>query len=122
VESSREGSLYLSGNILLTEYGESRLPGSAWPSPPTSAGILAPRRAPPRLNCRPGGDSGADGPGRGRRAASRGSGWTTVLMGIGDDEVSVEHDEFVAVTMELATYGIQLAESRRDHPAHDLTT
>jgi hypothetical protein len=43
-------------------------------------------------------------------------------MGIGDDEFSVEHDEFVAVTMELVTYGIQLAESRRDHPAHDLTT
>ena len=39
MESSRGGSLYFSGNILLTEYGESRLPGSAWPSPPTSAGV-----------------------------------------------------------------------------------
>ena len=33
-------------------------------------------------------------------------------MGIGDGDVSVEHDEFVTVTMELATYGILLAESR----------
>ena len=36
-------------NILLTEYGEPRPPSSAWPFPPTSAGILALRRAAPRL-------------------------------------------------------------------------
>jgi hypothetical protein len=54
--------------------------------------------------------------------ASQGSGWTNVLMGIGDDEVSVEHDEFVAVTMKLATAGIQPGESRRDHRGDDLTS
>jgi methyl-branched lipid omega-hydroxylase len=48
--------------------------------------------------------------------------WTTVLMGIGDDEASVAHDEYVAVTTELATYGIELAESRREHPGDDLTS
>jgi cytochrome P450 len=48
--------------------------------------------------------------------------WTTVLLGLGDDEVSVPHDEYIAVTMDLATYGIQLAESRREHPGTDLTT
>jgi hypothetical protein len=37
-------------NILLTEYGEPRLASSAWPSPPTSAGILALRSAAPRFN------------------------------------------------------------------------
>src|SRR6202008_4421713 len=45
-----------------------------------------------------------------------------VLMGIGDDEASVEHDEYVAVTTDLATYGIELAESRREHPGDDLTS
>ncbi len=48
--------------------------------------------------------------------------WTTVLMGLGDDEVSVGHDEYVAVTTELATYGIELVESRRDHPGDDLAS
>ena len=48
--------------------------------------------------------------------------WTTVLMGIGDDEVSVAHDEYIVVTTDLATYGIELAESRRDHPGDDLTS
>jgi methyl-branched lipid omega-hydroxylase len=48
--------------------------------------------------------------------------WTTILLGIGDDEVSVQHDEYIAVTTELATYAIQLAESRRNDPGDDLTS
>jgi methyl-branched lipid omega-hydroxylase len=48
--------------------------------------------------------------------------WTTVLMGIGDDEVSVQHDEYVRVTTELATYGVEFAESRREHPGDDLAS
>jgi hypothetical protein len=40
----------MDANILLTEYGEPRLPSSAWPSPPTAAGILALGSAAPRLN------------------------------------------------------------------------
>jgi methyl-branched lipid omega-hydroxylase len=48
--------------------------------------------------------------------------WTTVLLGIGDPDIILDHDEFVAMTMELAAYGMQLAESRREHPGPDLTT
>ncbi|CAN5690633.1 methyl-branched lipid omega-hydroxylase Cyp124 [soil metagenome] len=48
--------------------------------------------------------------------------WTTVMLGIGDDEVSVDHGEFIQVVMDLAAYGIELAESRREHPGADLTT
>ena len=40
----------MDANILLTEYGEPRLPSSARPSPPTSVGILALRSGAPRLN------------------------------------------------------------------------
>jgi cytochrome P450 len=48
--------------------------------------------------------------------------WTTVLMGVGDDEASGDFDEFVQVATELASYGIELAEDRRAHPGDDLTT
>ncbi|MET0703953.1 MAG: cytochrome P450 [Mycobacterium sp.] len=48
--------------------------------------------------------------------------WTTVMLGLGDDEVTIDHDEFVSVVMDLAGYGIQLAESRREHPGPDLTS
>ncbi|MCZ8379766.1 cytochrome P450 [Mycobacterium sp. CPCC 205372] len=48
--------------------------------------------------------------------------WTSVIMGIGDDEASGDFDEIVAVATELAGYGMQLAEDRRARPADDLTT
>ena len=48
--------------------------------------------------------------------------WTSVIMGLGDDEASGGLDEITVVATELATYGIQLAEARRSHPADDLTT
>ncbi|HYO01414.1 MAG TPA: cytochrome P450 [Mycobacterium sp.] len=48
--------------------------------------------------------------------------WTTVLMSFGDEEMSLGHDEYVANTMELATYGIELAEKRRAHPGDDLAS
>jgi cytochrome P450 len=48
--------------------------------------------------------------------------WTSVIMGAGDDEASGGLDEITRVATELATYGMQLAEDRRAHPADDLTT
>jgi methyl-branched lipid omega-hydroxylase len=48
--------------------------------------------------------------------------WTTVMLGVGDDEVSGEFDEVVAVVAELAEYAMRLAEERRANPADDLTT
>lgn len=49
-------------------------------------------------------------------------GWTTVLLGAGDDEVSGDYDEIFRVSTELANYGMNLAEQRRAEPAEDLTT
>ncbi|MCV7068501.1 cytochrome P450 [Mycolicibacterium farcinogenes] len=49
--------------------------------------------------------------------------WTSVLMGAGDEEVSIDdYGAYFQVATELATYGINLAEQRREHPADDLTT
>jgi cytochrome P450 len=48
--------------------------------------------------------------------------WTSVLMGVGDDEASGDFDDIVQVATNLATYGVQLAEDRRAHPGDDLTT
>jgi methyl-branched lipid omega-hydroxylase len=48
--------------------------------------------------------------------------WTSVIMGVGDDEASGDFDEIVSVSTELATYGMQLADDRRAHPGDDLTT
>jgi cytochrome P450 len=48
--------------------------------------------------------------------------WTTVMLGVGDDEVSGEFDEVVAVVTELAEYAVRLAEERRATPGDDLTT
>ncbi len=48
--------------------------------------------------------------------------WTTVIMGTGDEDVSGDFDEIVAVSTELAQYAVELAEERRAHPGEDLTT
>ena len=48
--------------------------------------------------------------------------WTTVILGVGDDEVSGDFAEIVAAVTELGEYGVVMAEDRRAHPAHDLTT
>jgi methyl-branched lipid omega-hydroxylase len=48
--------------------------------------------------------------------------WTTVLLGVGDDEVSGEFDDVVAVVTEMAEYAVRLAEERRATPGDDLTT
>jgi cytochrome P450 len=48
--------------------------------------------------------------------------WTTVMLGVGDDEVSGEYTEVVAVVSELAEYAVRLADQRRAQPGDDLTT
>ncbi len=48
--------------------------------------------------------------------------WTTVILGVGDDEVSGEFDELITAVTELAEYGVRLAEDRRARPGDDLTT
>jgi cytochrome P450 len=48
--------------------------------------------------------------------------WTTVMLGVGDDEVSGELDDVIAVVTELAEYAVRLAEERRATPGDDLTT
>lgn len=49
-------------------------------------------------------------------------GWTTVILGAGDDEVGGDHDNIIKAILDLAAYGMQLAEDRRAHPRDDLTT
>lgn len=50
-------------------------------------------------------------------------GWTSFLLGVGDDEAAVnEFDEILRVSTEIAEYGMALAERRRSHPTDDLTT
>jgi cytochrome P450 len=48
--------------------------------------------------------------------------WTTIMLGVGDDEVAPDFDTVVTAVLEMADYATQLAESRRAHPAEDLTS
>jgi methyl-branched lipid omega-hydroxylase len=48
--------------------------------------------------------------------------WTSVLMGVGDDEASGDLGDIVDVATKLATYGVELADNRRARPSDDLTT
>jgi methyl-branched lipid omega-hydroxylase len=48
--------------------------------------------------------------------------WTNVIVGFGDDDVTVEFDDFARATHGLGDYGIALAEDRRSNPQDDLTT
>jgi cytochrome P450 len=48
--------------------------------------------------------------------------WTTVMLGVGDDEVSGEIDEVIGSVTEMAEYAVRLAEERRANPGDDLTT
>jgi methyl-branched lipid omega-hydroxylase len=48
--------------------------------------------------------------------------WTTVMLGVGDDEVSGDIDEVVGSVTDMAEYGVRLAEERRTTPCDDLTT
>ena len=49
--------------------------------------------------------------------------WTSVILGIGDDEVVAGgYDDVINAVTELAAYGVRLAEERRARPTDDLTT
>ena len=48
--------------------------------------------------------------------------WTNVMLGVGDEEVSGEYADVVAVLGEIVEYAMGLAEERRAHPGDDLTT
>jgi methyl-branched lipid omega-hydroxylase len=48
--------------------------------------------------------------------------WTSVMLGAGDEEVGGDRDQIIKAILDLASYGMQLAESRRSRPADDLTT
>ena len=48
--------------------------------------------------------------------------WTNMMLGVGDDEVSGDFAEIVAVVAEIADYAMRLAEERRANPREDLTT
>ena len=47
--------------------------------------------------------------------------WTSVALGVGDEEVA-GHDESIQAVLDLAAYGVELAEARRAEPADDLTS
>lgn len=49
-------------------------------------------------------------------------GWTNVILGFGDPEISADFDEFVTVAMDIGAYAAALADERRAHPGDDLTT
>ena len=48
--------------------------------------------------------------------------WTNVMLGFGDEEVSGEFADVVAVVAEIVDYAMRLAEERRANPGDDLTT
>lgn len=48
--------------------------------------------------------------------------WTSVILGAGDEEMSGGHDEIIKAVLDLAEYGVELAEDRRRRPGEDLTT
>jgi methyl-branched lipid omega-hydroxylase len=49
-------------------------------------------------------------------------GWTNILLGMGDPEVTADFTAFIEATEAMAAYGMTLAESRRSKPQSDLTT
>lgn len=48
--------------------------------------------------------------------------WTSVILGAGDEEMSGGHDEIIQSVVDLAQYGVQLAEDRGRRPTEDLTS
>jgi cytochrome P450 len=49
-------------------------------------------------------------------------GWTNIILGFGDPDLSTDMDEFMKVALDIGAYATALAESRRSHPREDLTT
>jgi cytochrome P450 len=49
-------------------------------------------------------------------------GWTNVILGFGDPEITADFDEFARVAMDIGAYAAALADDRRARPGDDLTT
>ena len=49
-------------------------------------------------------------------------GWTNVILGFGDPDVTTDFEDFVRVAMDIGAYATALADDRRAHPGDDLTT
>jgi cytochrome P450 len=49
-------------------------------------------------------------------------GWTNIILGFGDPDLTTDFDDFVQVAMNIGAYAHALAEDRRTNPGQDLTT
>jgi len=49
-------------------------------------------------------------------------GWTNIILGFGDPDLTTDMDEFMKVALDIGAYATALAESRRSQPREDLTT
>jgi len=49
-------------------------------------------------------------------------GWTNIILGFGDPDLTTDYDEFLKVAIDIGAYATALAEDRRSDPRDDLTT
>lgn len=49
-------------------------------------------------------------------------GWTNIILGFGDPDLTTDFDEFIKVALDIGAYATALAEDRRTTPRDDLTT
>ncbi len=49
-------------------------------------------------------------------------GWTNVILGFGDPDITTDSEEFMRVAIDIGAYATALAEDRRSNPHDDLTT
>jgi cytochrome P450 len=49
-------------------------------------------------------------------------GWTNIILGFGDPDLTTDFDEFARTAMDIGAYAHELAEDRRHSPQEDLTT
>lgn len=49
-------------------------------------------------------------------------GWTNIILGFGDPDLTTDFDEFLKVAFDIGAYATALAEDRRINPRDDLTT
>ncbi|BBY67007.1 cytochrome P450 [Mycolicibacterium helvum] len=49
-------------------------------------------------------------------------GWTNIILGFGDPDLTTDFNEFLTVALDIGAYATALAEDRRTNPRDDLTT
>ncbi|WP_167101141.1 cytochrome P450 [Mycobacterium sp. DL592] len=49
-------------------------------------------------------------------------GWTNIILGFGDPDLTTDFDEFMKVAIDIGAYATALADDRRSNPREDLTT